>query len=90
VGTTQQRRGYAAEAAAALLAWAFEAFGLHRILAICDCRNVRSVALLERLGLRCEGHFPPNVWFKGAWADEYLYVGLREEWLAAEATLRRQ
>ncbi len=47
-----------------------------------DCLNDRSVALLERLGFRREGHFLQNVWFKGAWGDEYLYAILREEWLA--------
>ena len=37
--------------------------------------------MLERLGLRREGHFVQNVWFKGKWGDEYLYAILRNEWL---------
>jgi len=41
-----------------------------------------SVALLERLGMRREGHFVENNWFKGRWADEYLYAVLRHEWLS--------
>ena len=76
-----QGRGNAAEAVAALLTWLFQTFDLHRVVAVCDCRNVRSIALLERLGLRREGHFLQNTWFKGAWADEYSYAVLRDEWL---------
>jgi RimJ/RimL family protein N-acetyltransferase len=77
-----QGRGIASEAVSCVLEYAFVALGLHRVIAITDCENVASVALLERLGLRREGHFRQNVWFKGKWADEYLYALLQEEWLA--------
>jgi RimJ/RimL family protein N-acetyltransferase len=50
-------------------------------VAIADCRNAPSWALLERVGMRREGHFIENVWFKGGWADEYLYAVLKDEWL---------
>jgi len=36
---------------------------------------------MERVGLRREGHFLKNAWFKGRWADEYLYAVLQAEWL---------
>lgn len=75
-----QGRGYATEAVSCLLNYAFPAFDLHRVIALCDCENAASVALLERLGLRREGHFRQNLWFKGKWTDEYLYAILREEW----------
>ena len=75
-----QGRGYALEAISALLAYAFRRFDLHRVVAITDVRNLPSVRLLERLGLRREGHFIQNAWFKGAWSDEYLYAILRQEW----------
>jgi RimJ/RimL family protein N-acetyltransferase len=29
--------------------------------------------------MRREGHFLENVWFKGEWADEYLYAVLKDE-----------
>jgi RimJ/RimL family protein N-acetyltransferase len=80
VARAHQRRGYAAEAVRGVLAYAFGALRLHRLIAVTDCRNAASVALLERLGWRREGHFLQNVWFKGAWADEYLYALLYEEW----------
>ncbi len=72
--------GIASEAVSCVLEYAFVALGLHRVIAITDCENAASVALLEHLGLRREGHFRKNVWFKGKWADEYLYAMLQEEW----------
>jgi RimJ/RimL family protein N-acetyltransferase len=60
--------------------YAFHTFDLHRITANTDCENIASVALLEQLGMRREGHFIQNIWFKGKWGDEYLYAILKEEW----------
>ncbi|MCC7360330.1 MAG: GNAT family N-acetyltransferase [Anaerolineales bacterium] len=47
-------RGYALEAAAAVLAHARQALGLKRIVAVVSPGNERSIRLLERLGLRFE------------------------------------
>jgi RimJ/RimL family protein N-acetyltransferase len=76
-----QGKGFASEAVSLLLDYAFDILGLHRVVAKADCRNAPSVALLERVGMRREGHFIENVWFKGEWADEYLYAVLKDEWL---------
>jgi RimJ/RimL family protein N-acetyltransferase len=76
-----QGKGLAFEAVARVLDYVFDELDLHRVIAIADCENVRSAALLDRLGMRREGHFIQNVWFKGKWGDEYLYAVLREEWL---------
>jgi RimJ/RimL family protein N-acetyltransferase len=80
-----QGRGLAREAAESVLEYAFGVLGLHRVVAVTDCENERSVALLGRLGMRCEGHFVENIWFKGAWGSEYLYALLQKEWLARRA-----
>src|SRR5215203_4737721 len=76
-----QGKGLASEAVSHLLDYAFDSLGLYRAIAIADCRNAPSVALLERVGMRREGYFLENVWFKGGWADEYLYAILKDEWL---------
>ncbi len=73
-------KGLAAEAASCVLEYTFNSLGLHRIIAVTDCENEKSVALLGRLGMRREGHFIQNIWFKGKWGSEYLYALLREEW----------
>jgi RimJ/RimL family protein N-acetyltransferase len=76
-----QGKGFASEAVSCLLDYAFVSLDLHRIFAFADCRNKPSCRLLERVGLRQEGHFLENVWFKGEWSDEYLYAVLKDEWL---------
>lgn len=83
-----QGKGFAAEAVSRLLDYAFGVMGLHRVIAIADCRNAPSVALLERLGLRREGHFLENSWLKGGWVDEYLYAVLKDEWIRARTEQR--
>ena len=75
-----QGKGYASEAVSRLLDYAFGEMGLHRVVAITDQRNEPSYRLLERLGLRREGSFVRNAWFKGEWTSEYLYAVLGEEW----------
>jgi RimJ/RimL family protein N-acetyltransferase len=76
-----QGKGYASEAVSRLLDYAFGDLGLHRVVAITHRENEPSIALLERLGMRREGHFVQNAWFKGGWASEYLYAMLEVEWL---------
>lgn len=75
-----QGRGYAREAVERLLDHCFGEMGLHRVIAVVDRENAAAAALLERVGMRREGHFVENVWFKGRWGDEYLYALLGREW----------
>jgi RimJ/RimL family protein N-acetyltransferase len=74
-----QGKGYAREAAEALLALGFEDLGLHRIVAECEVRNEPSWRLMERLGMRREAHFRHHELFKGEWADCLVYAMLAEE-----------
>jgi len=62
------------------LAYLFTEYKLHRIWANCDRSNIASIKLLERLGMRREGHFVKSLWFKGEWVDEFWFAILREEW----------
>lgn len=75
-----QGHGYATEAVTALLGLLFGEFQLHRVTAICDIENRPSFHLLDRIGMRREGHFVKNIWFKGAWGSEYHYAMLYQEW----------
>jgi RimJ/RimL family protein N-acetyltransferase len=47
-------QGYAAEAAAAALAYGRETLGLQRVVAVVNGENARSLRLLEKLGFRYE------------------------------------
>ena len=75
-----QGRGYAREAVARLLDYAFGELGLHRVVSITDERNVAAQRLLDALGFRREGRFVECTWFRGTWATELLYAVLRAEW----------
>ena len=75
-----QGRGYATEAVRLLLNYLFTERGKHRITAYCDPRNAASVALLERLGMRREGHLRESTWAKDEWTDDLVYALLHDEW----------
>lgn len=79
-----QGRGYATEAARALLVLAFDGAGMHRVYARCDARNAASYAVMERLGMRREAHFREHALLKGAWDEELIYALLEQEWRAAK------
>ena len=74
-------RGYATEAASALLDLAFGPGDMHRVYARCGVGNTASWRLMERLGMRREAHFREHALFKGRWDEEYYYAILRHEWL---------
>jgi len=77
-----QGRGYAFEAASAVMVIAFERMRLHRVIAELDPRNEPSVALCLRLGMRHEAHYVEDMMFKGAWADTGVYAILDREYRA--------
>lgn len=78
-------QGYATETARALLEFGFSRVKLHRIFATCDAENVASAHVLEKIGMRREGHFCENGWVKGKWRDSLLYAILDHEWNKAQA-----
>jgi Acetyltransferases, including N-acetylases of ribosomal proteins len=83
--------GYAFEAASALVEYAFSVCGAHRITAMCNPDNIKSWHLLERLGMRREGHLRDNIYFninsdnKPLWQDTYEYALLTSEYGAARS-----
>lgn len=76
-------RGFATEAATAMLDLAFRELGLHRVYGRADGRNTASVGLMRRLGMRQEAHFRENEMFKGSWGDELVFAILENEWRAS-------
>jgi RimJ/RimL family protein N-acetyltransferase len=80
LSSEHQGHGYASEAVRLLLTYLFTARAKHRITAYCDPRNAPSVALLERLGMRREGHLRESTWAKGEWTDDLVYALLHDEW----------
>ncbi|MCQ6562376.1 GNAT family N-acetyltransferase [Paenibacillus mendelii] len=74
-------RGYAAEAAAALLRFGFNELGLHRIFATCRPGNTGSAKVMQKLGMKYEGHLRGHMLHKqGRWLDSYQYSILKPEY----------
>ena len=80
LGRSFQHKGYATEAARAVLGFGFQRLGLRRIRARCDARNEPSFHVMERLGMRREAAFRSARPARGEWSDEYEYAILGEEW----------
>ena len=71
------KKGYAAEAALAMIDHVFEHSDFNRIFARCDAENYGSWRVMEKIGMTREAVFRkvrPNG------HDEYVYAILREEW----------
>jgi RimJ/RimL family protein N-acetyltransferase len=75
-----QGHGYATEAAEAIVELAFGTYRLHRVYGCVEPRNTASVRVLEKLGMRLEGHLRENEWVKGEWQSEVVYALLAREW----------
>jgi len=82
LGKAFEGNGYVTEAATALLDYLFRAVGFHRVYAMSSPQNVRSVRVMERLGMRREAHFIENCFTDGTWSDEVVYAILADEWKA--------
>jgi aminoglycoside 6'-N-acetyltransferase len=77
-------RGFATEAARALVDLAFTHYPLHRLMARLDPRNLASARLCERLGMRHEAHTREDYADRdGTWSDTAVYGLLRREWATA-------
>lgn len=75
-----QRQGFAAEAMGALLDYLFTRTETHRVCCSVDPRNQSCLRLLEKLGLRREGHLVESLCIKGEWVDDVVFGVLRQEW----------
>lgn len=82
-----QGRGFATEALKTLFHHAFTERGVHRIWGVTDPRNLPSIKLMTRLGMRREAHHRENLWFKGEWADDVVFAILAREWPELDVAL---
>jgi RimJ/RimL family protein N-acetyltransferase len=73
-------KGYAGEAARAVLDYGFDRYRFHRVFARVDGRNEASAKLLRNLGMRLEAHFREHALFQGEWDEELHFAVLDREW----------
>ena len=81
IGRAHWGKGIGSEAVRAAVAWSFDAFGLAKISATTDARNVRSQRLMERLGMQLEGRLRSHERARDGRTDKLCYGLLRVEWL---------
>lgn len=74
--------GYAYDAAKLLVDFGFRDLHLHRVSAAVGPDNVRSIAVVNRLGMTYEGRLRDHVFTNGDWRDSVLYSLLSTEWPA--------
>lgn len=87
--TEFQGKGYASEAAGALVDHLLATTGIHRIEASLDTANVPSMRVLEAIGMTFETLTRQSYPMRGGWEDDLRYAMLREDraaWLARPST----
>jgi RimJ/RimL family protein N-acetyltransferase len=75
-------QGIVPEACRKLLELGFGGFGLHRIYASADARNLQSQRVMAKLGMRREAHFQQDQWVKGDYRDTVVYALTEDEYWA--------
>jgi len=81
IGVPHWGRGYATEAARALVGWAFRTFDLNRIYATHLLRNPQSGRVMEKIGMATEGILRQYVKKWGVYEDIVVRSILREEFV---------
>jgi ribosomal-protein-alanine N-acetyltransferase len=80
LGRAHWGNGYMQETLKAVLVYAFEVLGFHRIEADVDPRNAASIRTLERLGFQREGYLRERWQVNGEIQDAFFYGLLRPDW----------
>jgi len=79
-------KGYASEAARAVITYAFTKLGTHRVVGHCSPENIPSWKVLEKCGMKREGLLRKNVYFRKdedgnpQWTDTFVYAILAEDY----------
>lgn len=81
--------GYATEAVLELLRFAFDDLKLHRVEAGCAVENTASIRVLEKAGMKREGHCRKKLPIRGAWVDNYEFAILEEDYFAMKSSAHR-
>jgi ribosomal-protein-alanine N-acetyltransferase len=83
VDAEKQGRGYATEAAGAVVRYAFDALNLHRLETSYHPANQRSGRVLRKLGFGVEGYARDHLFINGAWQDSILVSLINSSWRSA-------
>lgn len=73
-------QGYMSESAHAMVGFAFQHLGMHRIFATCDPENIGSRRVMEKIGMSYEGRLRDHHLIRGAWRDSLVHSILEQEY----------
>ncbi|MEV7565004.1 GNAT family N-acetyltransferase [Streptomyces tanashiensis] len=79
-------KGLITRACRAIIDWAVEERGIHRVEWYASTKNGASVAVARRLGMTKEGVLRENYLYRGSRADTEIWAVLAPEWRAAKAS----
>ncbi len=82
------RKGFASEAAHAVVRCGFETIKLHKIAVGCFAQNAGSRRVIENAGFRFIGRLEDDVWRDGAWHAHLRYELTSGEWPDVHTTMR--
>ena len=72
--------GLTGEAVVGVMSYAFDVIGLHRVEVAIVPRNVASLRVIEKIGLRAEGIAQRFIEINGVWEDHQRFAITVEEW----------
>ena len=76
-----RKRGFASEAASALLTYTFDNLGVDKVYAQCDINNQDSLGVMKRIGMRCINDKGTRTYPRtGVKSGEYTCLITRSEW----------
>ena len=87
LGEPFQGHGIMTKSCAALVDYAFETWGLHRVEIRCATGNLKSRAIPDRLGFRYEGVLREAEWLYDHFVDHAVYGMLATEWKDVRRTM---
>ncbi len=88
IATPLHNQGLCTEAAQAVVQWAFDTLGLHKVTVGCFEANVASRRVIEKLGFRFLGREEDHAWRDGRWHHHLRYEVTVAEWTDSARTLR--
>ena len=90
LATGHQRKGIMTEAVQAIVRFAFETIGLHKVVVTCMAENVASRRVIEKAAFRWLGRAEDDVWRDGKWHAHLIYELTAPEWPDVHTTMRVQ
>jgi RimJ/RimL family protein N-acetyltransferase len=72
-------KGYATEVSRTLIMTGFNDFHLHKVEAGVATENIRSIRVLEKSGMKCEGLRRKILPIRGEWKDNYHYAIVEDD-----------